>query len=243
MFKSLIRRIVEAAQVTIANEQERTDLSVRIPAGYLVACRRAGKKRHTPRRRRQQGESRSLDSRIPVDSKRTNVQSKRHIPERQHQRKNANSKKPDDQFSKNIKSLQTKNSSLAKRFPHFPYLEFGPDAADYYENLHGDVLWMVNERLKLLNLSAMEWRAKGGIEPPGKCGARDESDEVKRNPRYRYLRRFRSFHGGKEFFFWHINCGKLDGNAGRIHFRFDEITHEVEVGYIGGHLPTALFRN
>lgn len=241
MFKALLRRIVEAVQGAVANEQERVDLSIRIPVGYLVACRRAGKKRHTPRRQRQQRESRSLDSRIPVASKRTNVQSKRHIPERQHQRKNANSKKPDDQFNKNIESLQTKNSSPAKRFPHFPYLEFGPDAADYYENLHGDVLWMVKKRLELLNLSAMEWHVKGGNEPPWKCYARDESDEVKRNPKYRYLRRFRSIHGGKGFFFWHINCGELDGSKGRIHFRFDESTHEIEVGYIGKHLelPTA----
>lgn len=239
MFKALLRRIVEAVQGAIENEQERTDLSIRIPVGHLVVCRRAGKKRHTPRRRRQQGESRSLDSRIPVASKRTSVQSKRHIPERQ--RKNANSKKSDDQFNKDIKPLQTKNSNPAERFPQFPYLEFGPDAADYYENLHGDVLWMVKRRLELLNLSAMEWRMKGGSEPPWKCHARDESDEVKRNPKYRYLRRFRSCHGGKEFFFWHIDCGKLDGQKGRIHFRFDEKTYEIEVGYIGGHLelPTA----
>ncbi len=239
MFKALIRHIVEAVRGAIENEQERVDLSVRIPAGYLVACRRAPKPRRQPR------DKVEMASRTPVTSKRTNVQSKRHIPERQHQRKNADSKKPDDQFNKNIKPLQTKNSNPAKRFSHFPHLEFGPDAADYYENLRGDVLWMVRERLNLLNLSAIEWRVNGGKEPFltekahwWKCYARDESDEVKRNPRYRYLRRFRSCHGGKEFFYWHINCGKLDGKKGRIHFRFDEITHEVEVGYIGGHLET-----
>ena len=41
---------------------------------------------------------------------------------------------------------------------------------------------------------------------------------------------------------WHISCGELDGiEPGRIHFHFDESTHEIEVGYIGKHLelPTA----
>lgn len=235
MFKALLRRIVEAVQGAVANEQERVDLSVRIPAGYLVACRRA------PKPRRQRRDKAELASRTPVASKRTNVRSKRYIPERKRQRKNANSKKSDNQFNKDIKPLQTKNPNLAKRFPQFPYLEFGPDAADYYENLRGDVLGMVKGRLEKLNLSAMEWRVKGGNEPPWKCDARDESDEVKRNPKYCYLRRFRSYRGGKEFFFWHISCGILDGNAGRIHFRFDESTHEVEVGYIGKKLPTARF--
>ena len=55
MFKALIRRIVEAVRGAIEKEQERVDLSVRIPAGYLVACRRAHgqRKRHTPKHRRQ----------------------------------------------------------------------------------------------------------------------------------------------------------------------------------------------
>ncbi len=151
-----------------------------------------------------------------------------------------------------IQGLREEKSSLEKeladvskeleRKTRFPHLKFGPDAVDDYENLPSDDLQMVEKRLDLLDKSAMAWRVKGGDNSSSwKCDARDESKTVKSNPKLREQRRFRSCRGGEEYFFWHISCGVLDGNAGRIHFRFDESTHEVEIGYIGGHLelPTA----
>ena len=136
-------------------------------------------------------------------------------------------------------------SKELKRKTRFPHLEFGPDAVDDYENLPSGILQRVSSRLDALDESAMEWRVKGGDESfwkcDARCDARDESKTVKSNPKFREQRRFESCHGGEEYFFWHISCGVLDGRKGRIHFRFDESTHEVEIGYIGGHLelPTA----
>ena len=137
-------------------------------------------------------------------------------------------------------------SKELKRKTRFPHLEFGPDAVRDYENLHSDVLPMVEKRLDLLDRSAIAWRVyarKGGVKPGWECRVRDESDSVKSNPKFREQRRFKSCHGCERYFFWHTNCGELDGRKGRIHFYFDEISQskEVEIGYIGGHLelPTA----
>ncbi len=269
MFKTLLRRIVEVVQGAVANEQERTDLSVRIPAGYLVACRRAHgqRKRHTPKRRRQRRD------------KAENAESKRRLAEM-----GSEKAKTLDQHDKEIKclkgdldaakaerdqehdarkaaetlvqKLQTEKSRLAKnladvskeleRKTKFPHLEFGPDAVRDYDNLHDDVLPMVEKRLDLLDRSAMAWRVyarKGGVKPGWECRVRDESDTVKRTPKFREQRRFKSLHDCERYFFWHTNCGELDGRKGRIHFYFDERSQskEVEIGYIGGHLelPTA----
>ena len=49
----------------------------------------------------------------------------------------------------------------------------------------------------------------------------------------REARRFRSSRGTRELFEWHARFG---GN-GRIHLRIDSTTREIEVGYIGHHLP------
>ena len=46
-------------------------------------------------------------------------------------------------------------------------------------------------------------------------------------------RRFRSHLGVRELFEWHARFG----NSGRIHLRWDPKSREVEIGYIGNHLP------
>ena len=273
MFKALIRRIVEAVRGAIANEQERVDLSVSIPVGHLVACRRAHgqRKRHTPKRRRQRrdkADNDELKKRLAeIESEKTKIldQHGKEIKclkgdldatkaERDQARADHNAAETD------IQELQAEKSRLEKdladvskeleRKTRFPHLEFGPDAVRNYENLHSDVLPMVERRLDLLDESFMEWSVNGGKEPFltrkahwWRCDARDEGDRVKRDPKFREQRRFDSCHGGQRHFFWHINCGKLDGRKGRIHFYFDERSQskEVEIGYIGGHLelPTA----
>ena len=45
--------------------------------------------------------------------------------------------------------------------------------------------------------------------------------------------RFSSCKGSNELFMWYARYG----NSGRIHLRFDASTYEVEIGYIGPHLP------
>ncbi len=264
MFKALLRRIAEVVRRAIENEQERTDLSIRIPVGHLVAFRRAHgqRKRHTPKRRRQRrdkAENAELKKHIAdiesEGSKRVDQHNKE-IKELKEELEVTKAERDQERAARNaaetdIQELQAKNSNLAKnladvskeleRKTRFPHLEFGPDAVDDYENLHSDDLPMVTKRLNLLDESAMEWRVKSGIMPSWKCDVRDEGKIVKSNPKFREQRRFKSCHGGEEYFFGHINCGELDGKKGRIYFRFDKSSHEVEIGYIGGHLelPTA----
>ena len=268
MFKALLRRIVEAVQGAIENEQERTDLSIRIPVGYLVACRRAGKKRRTPRRRRQrkvQAENAGLRQKIATTEAEGSQKSDRlnkEIKALKEELEAAKAKRDQEHDARKaaetlVQELREQKSSLEKdladvskeleRKTKFPHLKFGPDAVRDYENLRSDDLPRVTNKLNLLDESAMAWRVKGGDESfwkcDARCDARDESKTVQSNPKLRDQRLFRSYRGGEEYFFWHTSCGELGDKPGRIHFRFDEITHEVEVGYIGGHLPTALFRN
>ena len=60
-----------------------------------------------------------------------------------------------------------------------------------------------------------------------------ESVESMKNRKFREARRFRTSHGTHELFEWHARFG----DHGRIHLRFDPESHEVEIGYIGWHLP------
>ena len=60
-----------------------------------------------------------------------------------------------------------------------------------------------------------------------------ESQPVMNDPRLREERRFRSHRGTRELFEWHARFG----SSGRIHLRMDPSSREVEIGYIGPHLP------
>ena len=53
------------------------------------------------------------------------------------------------------------------------------------------------------------------------------------HPTLREARRFRSVKGTRVIFEWHARFG----SGGRIHLRFDAGVREVEVGYVGDHLP------
>ncbi len=269
MFKSLLRRIVEAVQGAIGNEQGQTDLSIRIPVGYLVACRRAHgqRKRHTRKSRRQRRDK--VDNaglmkqiaEINSEKEKMAEQHNKEVEELNEALEAAKAKRDQEHDARKaaenrVQKLREKKSVLEKdlddvskelkRKTRFPHLEFGPDAVRDYENLSSDDLPMVEKRLDLLDRSAMAWRVyarKGGVKPGWECRVRDESDTVKRTPKFREQRLFKSLHECERYFFWHTNCGELDGRKGRIHFYFDERSQskEVEIGYIGGHLelPTA----
>ena len=169
MFKALIRRIVEAVRGATANEQERTDLSIRIPAGYLVACRRVHgqRKRHTPKRRRQRrdkADNADLRKQIAEINSEKEKMAEQHnkeiqaLEEKLEVTKTERDRERADRVAAetDIQKLQEKNSNLAEnltgvskeleRRKRFPHLEFGPDAVRDYENLHPDVLPMVSRR-------------------------------------------------------------------------------------------------
>ena len=54
-----------------------------------------------------------------------------------------------------------------------------------------------------------------------------------KNRFFREARMFQSHRGTREIFEWHARFG----DGGRIHLRFDPPSKEVEIGYIGPHLP------
>ena len=127
----------------------------------------------------------------------------------------------------------------------FPNLVFGPDVEGHIAKLGGTDLRMLVEKLAMLNVLTAQWRNNRAPAPSGwkVAGVRDESATVKRDPTLREERRFRPRRGPRQLFFLHTDfrVGK------RIHFRYDDShfphKREVEIGYIGEKLPTAMFRN
>ena len=115
----------------------------------------------------------------------------------------------------------------------FPNLLFGPDVARQLQAVGAGLLSAVVKRLASLDESAGEWSVAGGATPRWKCNVTPESDTVMNHSVLREARRFRSHHGTRELFEWHARFG----SGGRIHLRFNPHGREVEIGYIGRHLP------
>ena len=115
----------------------------------------------------------------------------------------------------------------------FPHLTFGPDIEDQLGRLNPGLLTTVVNRLAELDEAASTWKEAGGPVPPWTCKVTTESESVMNSKRLREARRFRSVRGERPLFEWHARFGA----GGRIHLRFDASTREMEVGYVGGHLP------
>ena len=113
----------------------------------------------------------------------------------------------------------------------FPNLSFGPDVERYIAELPH--FYTVVGRLIELDSAAGNWRGDGGAAPPWTCHVTNESATTRNDPKLSEARRFRSNSGERRDFFWHARCG----SGLRIHLRFDRERYEVEIGYIGPHLP------
>ena len=116
----------------------------------------------------------------------------------------------------------------------FPRLTFGPDVEGHLAEVNAGWLPTLVNRLADLNAAAEEWLIAGGHAPPWKTLVTPESRRLISNPTLREARRFRSGGGTRVLFEWHARFG----SAARIHLRFDARTREIEIGYIGVHLPT-----
>jgi len=121
-----------------------------------------------------------------------------------------------------------------RRADLFPHLVFGPDVEDHLAKLNPGLLSTLVNRLADLDDSAAAWPYAGGAEPPWTCRVSDESESVKKNPRFRDARQFRSATGEPLLFLPHARFGIGE----RIHLRFDPSKKEIEIGYVGPHLPT-----
>ena len=114
----------------------------------------------------------------------------------------------------------------------FPNLVFGPGVqGDLGKFAH--LLSTIVGKLAALDASARDWLDRGGPAPIWNTKVTSESRAVMTNPALREARRFRSHLGTREIFEWHARFG----DHGRIHLRFDAESREVEIGYIGRHLP------
>ena len=114
----------------------------------------------------------------------------------------------------------------------FPNLLFGPGVE---ANLQECANWFptIVGKLVTLDQSAGEWKIKGGPAPPWRTKVTPENPERMKSAAFRATRRFPSHDGTRRIFEWHARFG----SSGRIHLRFDAQTREVEIGYIGPHLP------
>ena len=114
----------------------------------------------------------------------------------------------------------------------FPSLAFGPDVREHLL-AYARLLQPILEKLADLDRSAAEWRGAGGPAPVWRTEVTPESSGTMKNPELRRRRVFRSHRGGTALFEWHARFG----GGGRIHLRFDAESSEVEIGYVGPHLP------
>ena len=120
----------------------------------------------------------------------------------------------------------------------YPHLLFGPDVPDHFSRLNTRWLRTLQNRLTELDKTVRDWRVGRHLVPRWRCKVTPESQSVMKHPRLSKMRRFRSVVGQTRQFAWHARFGAL----GRIHFRLDADVREIEIGYIGKHLPTARFR-
>ena len=115
----------------------------------------------------------------------------------------------------------------------FPHLTFGPDVEDHLAELNTGWISTLVNRLADLDAAAEEWLIAGGPVPPWRSRVTPESERLMQDSTLREARRFRSGQGTAVLFEWHARFG----NGDRIHLRFDAQTREIEIGYIGVHLP------
>ena len=115
----------------------------------------------------------------------------------------------------------------------FPNLVFGPDVEGHLAELQAGLFHAVVNKLGQLDTAAGGWHDAGGAMPPWTCRVTNESEHLRNNTTLREKRRFRSHSGDRALFLWHARFG----SGGRIHLRFDPERREVEIGYIGDHLP------
>ena len=104
---------------------------------------------------------------------------------------------------------------------------------DHLPALNPGLLPTLVNRLADLDQTASAWMVDGGDAPIWTTKVTPESRSVMNHPRLREARRFRSSSGARVLFEWHARFGKGE----RIHLRFEAREREIEIGYVGKHLP------
>lgn len=134
--------------------------------------------------------------------------------------------------SARFRAVASQSELWRNRREAFPHLHFGP-GVELNLRLAASHLHTIIGKLAELDRSAAEWRDVGGPSPPWKTKVTPESDTVRNSPSLWNARRFPTRDGNNAIFEWHARYG----SGGRIHVRFEPESREVEVGYVGPHLP------
>ena len=121
-----------------------------------------------------------------------------------------------------------------KKADCFPHLTFGLDVNSQMAELSVEILSMAIAKLIVLDSAVRNWRHEG-TEKPVLPKVNTESEPTMQ--RYGKEREFRSVSGEIKIFRLHA----MIGTGYRIHFRLDKQKRELEIGYIGKHLPTVTF--
>ena len=131
--------------------------------------------------------------------------------------------------------LRGKPVKLAERKADcFPHLTFGMDVDSQIAELSVEILRMTITKLIILDAAVRNWRRER-MEKPVLPMVNTESEATMQQ--YGKEREFRSASGEKTFFRLHA----MIGSGYRIHFQIDNQNKDMEIGYIGKHLPTARF--
>lgn len=131
-----------------------------------------------------------------------------------------------------IRAVHGPGELWLNRHAAFAHLIFGPDVKKNLERSAKDFPTIIG-KLADLEKSVEEWRSAGGPAPRWRTKVTRESRRVRDDPALLRTRRFPSQSGVQRLFEWHARYG----DSGRIHLRFDAKSREVEIGYIGPHLP------
>ena len=136
-----------------------------------------------------------------------------------------------DSHRRSLRAGLSAGEFWSNRRAAFPDLVFSPDVEDHIRKI--ERFDIVVEKLTELNDDAGERRRSGGSMPRRTRKVVNESESLRTNRRLTAHRRFGSHSGGQKLFLWHARFGR----GWRIHLRFDAEKREVEIGYIGPHLP------
>ena len=114
----------------------------------------------------------------------------------------------------------------------FPHLGFGPEVERNLKSYTASYPTIVGKLMELDTVAGV-WSVDGGPVPKWTTKVTRESVSVLSNDTLRRARMFRSSRDTSELFDWHARFG----SSGRIHLRLDVANKQVEIGYIGPHLP------
>ena len=136
-----------------------------------------------------------------------------------------------------IQSALSKDTFWDSKYSAFPSLKFGHDVKKHISNLQVRDLSPLIKKLASLDQSCEQWKNEDLDFPKFNCKVSKESESVRNSPNLYNLRVFASSDGSQKFFEWHARFG----SSGRIHFRILEDIKNIEIGYVGPHLPTRKF--